>query len=240
MPAVRIFQSTLPQGERLYVATNSSICIDFNPRSRKGSDVGCQYASGPFSYFNPRSRKGSDPGKMCHPHALRISIHAPARGATLCKVHNFSIVIISIHAPARGATFWRIPRRLIYFYFNPRSRKGSDDFTFADMDNISAFQSTLPQGERLLLYASIHCFKRFQSTLPQGERHGRRHSNFQGLQISIHAPARGATLYCPIKGVGGVFQSTLPQGERPCFSSYNFPLDSFQSTLPQGERPRQS
>ena len=107
-----------------------------------------------FGHFNPRSRKGSDPGKMCHPHALRISIHAPARGATLCKVHNFSIVIISIHAPARGATFWRIPRRLIYFYFNPRSRKGSDDFTFADMDNISAFQSTLPQGERRYIVLS--------------------------------------------------------------------------------------
>ena len=127
MPAVRIFQSTLPQGERLYVATNSSICIDFNPRSRKGSDVGCQYASGPFSYFNPRSRKGSDfladsppvdlflfqstlpQGErrlyFCrHGQYFRISIHAPARGATSLVCFDSLFQEISIHAPARGAT----------------------------------------------------------------------------------------------------------------------------------------
>ena len=33
-----------------------------------------------------------------------ISIHAPARGATLDKIEGNVYAIISIHAPARGAT----------------------------------------------------------------------------------------------------------------------------------------
>ena len=33
-----------------------------------------------------------------------ISIHAPARGATGCQIHGFYNILISIHAPARGAT----------------------------------------------------------------------------------------------------------------------------------------
>ena len=34
-----VFQSTLPQGERLYDAKNGLVEKDFNPRSHKGSDL---------------------------------------------------------------------------------------------------------------------------------------------------------------------------------------------------------
>ena len=55
-----VFQSTLPRGERL--------CGGALPDDRPG--------------FNPRSRGGSDPGKWtCLPYQ-RVSIHAPAGGAT--------------------------------------------------------------------------------------------------------------------------------------------------------------
>ena len=56
-------------------------------------------------YFNPRSREGSD--KIDLVLCLRekaISIHAPARGATLGGGKAVSKTDISIHAPARGAT----------------------------------------------------------------------------------------------------------------------------------------
>mgnify|MGYP006990117202 CR=1 FL=1 len=58
-------------------------------------------------------------------------------------------------------------------------------------------------------------------------------------QISIHAPARGATH----SGAGDIvkklqFQSTLPRGERPAFIKTQAPTDEFQSTLPRGERQR--
>ena len=56
-----------------------------------------------------------------------ISIHAPARGATIIE-HGFcALSVISIHAPARGATCLYILPVLKMHYFNPRSREGSDN-----------------------------------------------------------------------------------------------------------------
>ena len=79
------------------------------------------------SYFNPRSRKGSDGVKFALTQCIiNISIHAPARGATVntirvdFHIRDFNprsrkgsdtevvttgnVQTISIHAPARGAT----------------------------------------------------------------------------------------------------------------------------------------
>ena len=55
-----LFQSTLPQGERPDVVVCGGYNDDFNPRSRKGSDI----------IFNIAVLRAI------------ISIHAPARGAT--------------------------------------------------------------------------------------------------------------------------------------------------------------
>ena len=55
---------------------------------------------------------------------------------------------ISIHAPAKGAT---IPVRRIHIvphHFNPRSREGSDIGLFDTYINHYIFQSTLPRRER--------------------------------------------------------------------------------------------
>ena len=76
--------------------------------------------------FNPRSRKGSDVYEQNKYHEAGISIHAPARGATAYvqgKQHDSGI---SIHAPARGATIPIISPSSFFSDFNPRSRKGSD------------------------------------------------------------------------------------------------------------------
>ena len=55
--------------------------------------------------FNPRPRAGGDVTWVDIPEELRVSIHAPVRGAT----HNPSlfgfVLFVSIHAPVRGATF---------------------------------------------------------------------------------------------------------------------------------------
>ena len=78
--------------------------------------------------------------------------------------------------------------------------------------------------------------EQFQSTLPQGERQETFGRECKYCDISIHAPARGATLVNDLAGVCGLFQSTLPQGERH-LSFLLFPVSGiFQSTLPQGER----
>ena len=126
--------------------------------------------------FNPRSREGSD--GACPPGRARetISIHAPARGATVYHGVKTKDGYISIHAPARGATCCmdefknkfefqstlpRGERRRVSAgksarnYFNPRSREGSDVKAPANRLIAIIFQSTLPRGERLLSHT---CF----------------------------------------------------------------------------------
>ena len=99
--------------------------------------------------------------------------------------------------------------------FNPRSREGSDEGKAYHDINLDQFQSTLPRGERPELPQAIIDDFRFQSTLPRGERlyvclQIRIHDN-----ISIHAPARGATLLDLCDTIYMLFQSTLPRWERP-------------------------
>ncbi len=101
----------------------------------------------------------------------RVSIHAPARGATQARQERRCGMRVSIHAPARGAT---AQRRACW-----RSR---------------AFQFTRPQGARpVALHArrirqivSIHAPARGATRLQALDRVAAR-------VVSIHAPARGAT-----------------------------------------------
>jgi len=61
----------------------------------------------------------------------------------------------------------------------------------------------------------------------------------QQLAVSIHAPARGATIWGAISTRWKVFQSTLPRGERQINGRSCHLVTMFQSTLPRGERPWQ-
>ena len=76
--------------------------------------------------FNPRSREGSDVHFAFTLTASSISIHAPARGATYDENAAIRAVGISIHAPARGATKDAFRPCKNDSNFNPRSREGSD------------------------------------------------------------------------------------------------------------------
>ena len=55
--------------------------------------------------FNPRPREGSDLIDKEMEKLWNISIHAPAKGATLGILVQDIPILISIHAPAKGATF---------------------------------------------------------------------------------------------------------------------------------------
>ena len=79
--------------------------MDFNPRSREGSDAHGRYRQPRPLDFNPRSREGSD-----------------GREAAANKER----VMISIHAPAKGATCLECWNSSNDSDFNPRSREGSD------------------------------------------------------------------------------------------------------------------
>ena len=123
-------------------------CKYFNPRSHKGSDLRELHNPSNLDNFNPRSHKGSDGIIMVNYVIVRISIHAPTRGATEQTIDQYLATAISIHAPTRGAT---INGKILCSH--------------------TVFQSTLPQGERHQHPKFPKAICKFQSTLPQGERH---------------------------------------------------------------------
>ena len=101
-----LFQSTLPRGERQnYIFYNFKIFRNFNPRSREGSDFGsaCLIIGINISIHAPARGATISFLSVLSTQAL-ISIHAPARGATKSYQDKISAMGISIHAPARGAT----------------------------------------------------------------------------------------------------------------------------------------
>ena len=98
------FQSTLPRRERHRLHLIKRSDMNFNPRSREGSDVAALAICDANTNFNPRSREGSDGNGEKRMGCRNISIHAPAKGATTADIVYFAKGWISIHAPAKGAT----------------------------------------------------------------------------------------------------------------------------------------
>ena len=76
--------------------------------------------------FNLRSREGSDSEQYGMPERLEIPIHAPVKGATDLVTRLLACLEISIHAPVKGAT--TVSAKIFHptHDFNPRSREGSD------------------------------------------------------------------------------------------------------------------
>ena len=159
----------------------------------------------------------------------------PRRERPRRRVLCIGRLAISIHAPAKGAT-------------------GAQCFVSAAAE----FQSTLPRRERQSSHHPLHNICIFQSTLPRRERPAAARDYRAWVEISIHAPAKGATYRAYSCPVSRSFQSTLPRRERPPARSHDrrFPgisihapakgatyhkrsccrTGAFQSTLPRRER----
>ena len=166
------FQSTLPRGERLWLA---------------------------MKLF----------------HLGWISIHAPTRGATNPNPTNrlleeFQSTLprgerrgicgcfagctqISIHAPTRGATAVIMTKLDYMTDFNPRSHAGSDKWAKKQLNAYGIFQSTLPRGERPTSYPDCQRDRNFNPRSHAGSDYYF-HFTILSLDISIHAPTRGATI----------------------------------------------
>ena len=148
--ACYVFQSTRPRGARrdyigwanvmiqvsihapaggatapFFDALNLAPC--FNPRAREGRDTIppiARWLRRMFQSTRPRgARQQTRRNLNLRP---RVSIHAPARGATAKDAADAAKQAVSIHAPARGAT----------------SGEDQDEV-------IITFQSTRPRGARL-------------------------------------------------------------------------------------------
>ena len=146
-----------------------------------------------------------------------------------------------------------------YNYFNPRSREGSDVFCKGENDHLNIsihapakgatrgrlrtsapfeiFQSTLPRRERHKEVTVGAKEPQFQSTLPRRERQCKEGYYNAVLDISIHAPAKGATQATP--SVHQMFRNFNPrsrEGSDFGTSTVSPRKKLFQSTLPRRER----
>ena len=163
--------------------------------------------------FNPRSREGSDVTKACFEPCLKISIHAPAKGATRSRRKRGCSGRFQSTLPRRERLLQAsIIKR--FDNFNPRSREGSDTAlkpkTLGGIISIHA----PAKGATSSLKFTVQNFL-FQSTLPRRERR----SIFKiKLSIFLYFNPRSREgsdkAYPDAKGLFCVFQSTLPRRER--------------------------
>ena len=166
--------------------------IDFNPRSREGSDVNNGFRDvidAQFQSTLPRRERLRL--LVLLRKILIISIHAPAKGATMAFAIFWKSSSISIHAPAKGATILQTSPIRTSPHFNPRSREGSDCNRRKCKKSDRDFNPRSREGSDV-------------GDAPFSP----------GARISIHAPAKGATFSNAVvfRKVG--FQSTLPRRER--------------------------
>ena len=102
---------------------------------------------------------------------------------------------------------------------------------------IDLFRSTPPHGGRPATGARRGRRTRFRSTPPHGGRPTRVRSCRPRLDVSIHAPARGATIAAVRRArQPGVFRSTPPHGGRPGVCGTVRRPHWFRSTPPHGGR----
>jgi len=133
---------------RAQTAPGSSPC--FNPRPRTGGDGSAWRSPAGPTRFNPRPRTGGDDRPQAAEPGGRVSIHAPARGATRPR----SLI---------GGGPWG---------FNPRPRTGGDLRLQFVSHGGSPFQSTPPHGGRRAARAEARRRYPFQFTPPHGGRLG--------------------------------------------------------------------
>ena len=256
------FQSTPPaKGATYDMIDATSINIISIHAPREGGDNERRATQPAEANFNPR------PPRRGRLHAARAACwrrefqSTPPRGGRHHPYHQWQRRGTFQSTPPRGGRHYIIILCIYYFpYFNPRPREGGDQASRPEnvVDGISIhapargatphgrsaelyktrFQSTPPRGGRpakRLEYQSIR--RAFQSTPPRGGRHCPAAFQYQPGAISIHAPARGATvtsngaahsvqisIHAPARGAtegwkmtaksDGIFQSTPPRGGR--------------------------
>ena len=124
-------------------------------------------------YFNPRSHEGSD----------------AITAQELPRLDEFQSTL-----PRRERHVRPLRCVVVKIYFNPRSHEGSDILGTSEIVAIYIFQSTLPRRERPPMHPQSAAFPfLFQSTLPRRERQSAIMANDVPMDISIHAPTKGAT-----------------------------------------------
>ena len=171
----------------------------------------------PFQSTLPRRERRLQPRAFSHP--LQFQSTLPRRERRSRSYRRKSAFRISIHAPAKGATFRGRFGARIYGYFNPRSREGSDlppcrlrAYNAISIHAPAKGATAFRRECRIACCISIHAPAKGATFYAQCCQHSG--------NISIHAPAKGATLMVTAYASAlSSFQSTLPRRERRSSSS---------------------
>ena len=164
-----------------------------------------------------------------------VSIHAPARRAT-CPYPSYRDGITSFNprpraagdvpipfisgrhhkfqsTPPRGGRLLLTLRAVLNGQFQSTPPRGGRQVLLAVGALFRKFQSTPPRGGRPSVIDNLCVVSPFQSTPPRGGRQPRQNAIFTE-EVSIHAPARGATVQRVLRAPIFRFQSTPPRGGR--------------------------
>ena len=121
----------------------------FNPGSVRGRRRTSESSRQSYCCFNPRPCEGGDPLPWSFENdSFSFQSTPPARRATAAPAPAPAPPPVSIHAPARGATLCESSERAITYRFNPRPREGGDHGHGLAADAVRLFQSTPPRGGR--------------------------------------------------------------------------------------------
>ncbi len=191
---------------------------------------------------------------------MRVSTHAPARGATWASGLLHRPARVSTHAPARGATWLRLQRSSKCVFqptrprgarqrghecrpaadlcFNPRALEGRDRRHGGRRAMTAAFQPTRPRGARRAPgQPPIRRRLRFNPRAREG-RDLVVAVQAAAQEVSTHAPARGATIEF-IAGIHSAFgfNPRAREGRDQLTIVEQLMAERFQPTRPRGARP---
>ena len=146
--------------------------MSFNPRAREGRDRAIDHVNSPIRRFNPRAREGRDTPRAANWFQPCSFQSTRPRGARRWIIYRGCSTAKFQSTRPRGARLFRGFSMIYATGFNPRAREGRDKGCYYGYTPDRAFQSTRPRGAR-------------RSIIP---------AKSDPLPVSIHAPARGATL----------------------------------------------
>ena len=117
----------------------------------------------------------------------------PHGGRRYVEPDMLALGCVSIHAPARGATLAAMGSAAVAGCFNPRPRTGGDTNPPRRGGFVAWFQSTPPHGGRQLIVLTVIASIGVSIHAPARGATAEQHGGANRASVSIHAPARGAT-----------------------------------------------
>ena len=148
---------------------------------------------------------------------FRVSIHAPARGATTSSKNATTVFRVSIHAPARGATHDGNIKGLRRGSFNPRAREGRDLWSKSRTLRNTSFNPRAREGRDQISILGAQLPSGFNPRAREGRDLTAKHRLI--FLVSFNPRAREGRDFDEVMSAvpDDMFQSTRPRGARPLY-----------------------